>query len=178
MFSKTFFLLFFIYYAENQLGFSKLGIFRKWVEVLNFCENFSKILIGLSPIYRLCICVGPLWHFKVVLRHFSISSCILHNSYALLHDRCLSKCPSDILVLNWTQVSSNDMILSYLIMFFMFWFVFVFVFHTLSILCLNAMPCTHQALSRHTSCITCCTHMHLHMLNTNTHMHMYLFYAL
>ena len=98
-----------------------MGIFRKWVGVLNFCEIFSKILIGLTPICHLCIYVGPLWHFKVVLRHFSICACILYNNYALLHNRCLSKCPSDILVLNWTQVSSNDRFLSCLIMLTMFW---------------------------------------------------------
>ena len=136
MFSKTFFLLFIIDYAENQLGFPKLGIFRKQVGVLNFCENFSKILIGLSPICHLCIYVGPLWQFEHVLRHFSLCSCILYKSFALLHDRCLSKCPSDILVLNWTQVSSNDLILSCLIMFIMFWSLslcfthFAYVAHT------------------------------------------------
>ena len=98
-----------------------MGIFRKWVGVLIFCEHFSKILIGLSPIYRLCICIGPLWHFKVVLRHSSLCSCIFHHCCALLHDRCLSQCPSDILELNWTQVSSNDRFLSCLIMLTMFW---------------------------------------------------------
>ena len=140
---------------KNQLGFSKLGIFRKWVEVLNFCENFSKILIGLSPICHLCICVGPLWQFEHVLRHFSFCSCIPHKSFALLHDRCLSKCPSDILVLNWTQVSSNDLILSCLIMFIMFW--------SLS-LCFTHFA--HFAHTRHPPCISCisiCTHMHQHM---------------
>ena len=87
-------------YANFSLGFYKLEIFRKWVGILSFCEIFSKSLIGLSPICCLCICVGPLWHFKVVLRHFSICSCILHNSYALLHVRCLTK-SSDIYVINW-----------------------------------------------------------------------------
>ena len=127
-----------------------MGIFRKWVGVLNFCEIFSKILFGLSPICRLCICVGPLWHFKVILRHFSICSCILHNSYALLHDRCLSKCPSDILVLNWTQVSSNDRFLYCLIMLTMFW--------SLSLCFTHFAHVAHirhtLGLSRHTSCIS------------------------
>ena len=91
--------------------FSKFGIFPK---------SF-KILIGLSPIYHFCICVGPLWHFKVVLRHSSLCSCIFHHCCALLHDRSLSQCPSDILELNWTQVSSNDRFLSCLIMLTMFW---------------------------------------------------------
>ena len=117
--------------------------------VLNFCENFSKILIGLSPICRLCICVGPLWHFTVVLMHFSICSCILHKSYALLLDRCLSKCPSDILVLNWTQVSSNDRFLSCLIMLTMFW--------SLSLCFTHFAHVAHTGhtlgLSRHNLCI-------------------------
>ena len=135
---------------------------------------YASVLAPYGILSRLCICVGPLWHFKVVLRHFSICSCILHYNYALLHDRCLLKCPSDILVLNWTQVSSNDRFLSCLIMLTMFWSFalcfthFAHVAHTRHIL----------GLSRHTSCISCCTHMHQHMLSTNTHMHKYLFYAL
>ena len=121
MFSKTFFLFFVIDYAENYLRFLKLGIFRKWVGVLIFSEKFSKFLIGLSPICCLCIYAGPLWQFKHVLRHISLCSCIFHHLWTLLHDRCLSKCPSDILVLNWTQVSSNDRFLSCIIMLTMFW---------------------------------------------------------
>ena len=143
MFSNFFFPFVYHRLCRKLVRVLKIGDFSKWVGVLNFCEFFSKILIGLSPICNLCICVGPLWQFEHVLRHFSLCSCILHKSFAQLHDWCLSKCPSDILVLNWTQVSSNDLILSYLIMFFMFWSIFVFVFHTLSILWLNAMPCTH-----------------------------------
>ena len=129
-----------------------MGIFQKWVGILNFCENFSKILIGLSPICHLCIYVGPLWQFEHVLRDFSIFSCILHKIFALLHDRCLSKCPSDILVLNWTQVSSNDLILSCLIMFIMFWYLSLCFTHF-----------AHVAHTRHPPCISCintCIHMH------------------
>ena len=163
MFSKTFFLLFIIDYAENQLGFSKLGIFRKWVGVLNFCENFYKILIGLSPICHFCIYVGPLWQFEHVLRYFSLCSCILYKSFALLHDRCLSKCPSDIVVLNWTQVSSNDLILSCLIMFIMFWSLslyfthFAYVAHTRH----SQAPPMHQHMHTHAS-----THAHTIILTS------------
>ena len=106
--SNTIFIFYFWIMQILCLGFWKLGISENWVGFSNFCENVINLLIGLSPIWCLCIYAGPLWHFKVVLRHFSNYSCTLHNSYALLHDGCLSKCPSDILVLNWTQVSSND----------------------------------------------------------------------
>ena len=70
-------------FANFSLGFSKLGIFLKKDWVSQFCEKFSNIVIRLSPIYCLCICVDPLRHFKCVLRHFSICSCILHISCAL-----------------------------------------------------------------------------------------------
>ena len=50
--------------------FQKLG----WVS--NFCENFFNSLIWLSPIWCLCIYVGPLWQFELVLRHISSCSCI------------------------------------------------------------------------------------------------------
>ena len=73
----------------------------------NFCEKFSKSLIVLSPICCLCICVGPLWHSKHVLRQFSPCSCIVHSWNSLLHAKCLTECSSDILVLNWSQLSSN-----------------------------------------------------------------------
>ena len=98
-------------YADFSLGFCILGIFRKWVGVLSFCGIFSKSLIGLSPICCDCSSVGPLWQFEHVLRQISLCSCILHYLCTLLHVRCLTKCPSDIFVLNWTQVSSNAWLL-------------------------------------------------------------------
>ena len=60
--------IFVLDYADFSLGFWKLGIFENWVGVLSFCEFFSKSLIGLSPIWCFCICVGPLSHSKLVLR--------------------------------------------------------------------------------------------------------------
>ena len=99
-------------YTNFSLGFYILGIFRKWVGVLSFCEFFSKSLIALSPICCDCSCVGPLWQFEHVLRQISLCSCILHHLCTLLHVWCLTKCPSDIFVSNWTQVSSNAWILS------------------------------------------------------------------
>ena len=138
------------------------------VGVLNFCENFSKILIGLSPICHLCIYVGPLWQFEHILRNFSLCSCIIYKSFALLHDRCLSKCPSDILVLNWTQVSSNDLILSCLIMFIMFWSLplcfthFAYVAHTRHSQA-PPMHFKHQHMHTHASTHAhICTHCYTH----------------
>ena len=65
-------------YVESVLRVLKIGDFRKlgWVSI--FCENFFNSLIGLSPIWCLCICVGPLWKFELVLRHFSSCSCIFY----------------------------------------------------------------------------------------------------
>ena len=98
--------IFVLDYADFSLGFWNLGIFEKGVGVLIFCENFFKTLIGLSPICWVCICVGPMRHFDHVLRQISSCSCIFHRCCVLLHVRCLTECPSDILVLNWTLVSS------------------------------------------------------------------------
>ena len=144
-----------------------MGIFQKWVGILNFCGNFSKILIGLSPICHLCIYVGPLWQFEHVLRDFSIFSCILHKSFALLHDWCLSKCPSDILVLNWTQVSSNVSFLSCLVMLTMFWYLSLCFTHFAHVARTRhpSAPPMHLMLQSHASahahtCINTCTHMH------------------
>ena len=157
-----------------SLGFWNLGVFKNWVGVCSFVQFFFKSLIGLSPICYLCICVGPLRHFKGVLRHFLICSCIVHNSYASLLVRCLTKCPSDIFVLNWIQVNSNFWVSICLKLFHLFWYLsmcfthFAHVAHTRHTL----------GPSKHISCITCCTHMHQHMLSTDTHMHSYLIHAL
>ena len=156
-------LSFYWVYADFSLGFYILGIFRKWVGVLSFCEIFSKSLIELSPIYCDCSCVGPLWQFEHLLRQNSLCSCILHYPCTLLHVRCLTKCPSDIFVLNWTQVSSNAWILSCLIMLIMFWSVFVVFTHYVKFVpqC-HAMHTLSTPHASHAAslCITCCTHMH------------------
>ena len=134
-----------------------------------FKQNSFKILIGLSPIWSMCICVGPLWHSNLVLRHFSMCSWIAHSCSAVLHAKCLSKCSRDIFGLIWTQMSSsigNTLDLTWLPC-FDYW---VCVLHTFPNLCLT-MPC-HAPL-RHTPCITSCTHMH----NTCTHMHSFYFHA-
>ena len=99
----------------------KLGIFENWIGVLSFCEIFSKSLIGLSPICCDCSCVGPMWQFEHVLRHFSPCSCIFHHLCTLLHVRCLTECPSDIFVLNWIQVNSNFWMYTCLTLFNLFW---------------------------------------------------------
>ena len=91
------------------------------VRSLNFVKIFFKILIGLSPICCVCIYVGPMRHSNHVLRQFSSCSCIIHRCCSLLHVRCLTECPSDILMLNWTQVSPFARVYSRLNMCDMFW---------------------------------------------------------
>ena len=86
----------------------------------------------------------------------------LHHLCSLLHVRSLTKCPSDIFVLNWTLVSSNTWILSWLIMLIMFWSVLCDVY-TLGPICAS-LPCL--AHTQHASCISCCIPMH-HMLHTH-----------
>ena len=92
-------------FCRFQLRVLKIGDFQKLGWGSYFCEIFFKILIGLSPICCVCIYVGPIRHFKHVLRQISSCSCIFHRCCVLLHVRCLTECPNDILVLNWTQVS-------------------------------------------------------------------------
>ena len=75
-----------------------MGIFEKLGWGSYFCDFFFKILIGLHPICCVCTCVGPMRHSSHVLRHFHLCSCIVHLCFALLHGKCLTECPSDILV--------------------------------------------------------------------------------
>ena len=119
----TLFSSFLLGLCKFSLGFWKLGIFKKGVGVgvLNFVQIFFKILIGLSLIWCVCICVDAMWQIKHVLRKISSYSCIFHRCCVLLHVRCLIECPSDILVLNWTQVSPFAWVYSWLTMFNMFW---------------------------------------------------------
>ena len=95
--SNIFFHHLFSDYAESVLRVLKIGDFQKLGWVSNFCEKFFNSLIGLSPIWCLCICVGPLWQFELVLRHISSCSCIFYCFYKLLHVRCSTECPSNIL---------------------------------------------------------------------------------
>ena len=108
-------------YAKFMLRVLKIGDFRKLGWISCSSEFFLKSLIGLCPIFCLCICVGPLWQFDHVLRHFSICSCIFHNCCALLHVMCLTNCLSDSSVLFWIQLSSNLWCWSCLIIWILFW---------------------------------------------------------
>ena len=116
-------------FADFSIGFSKFGDFFEKGLGSYFCENVFKILIGLSPICCVCIYVGPLWQIKHVLRQISSCSCIFHRCCVLLHVRCLTECPNDILVLNWTQVSPFAWVYSWLTMFNMFWSMNVYSTH-------------------------------------------------
>ena len=98
MFSKTFFLLFFIDYAENLLGFSKLGIFWKWVGILIFVKISSISWLGLVPFGVCASVLAPCGNSNMYWGIFSLCSCIFHHCCALLHSRCLTECLSDIFV--------------------------------------------------------------------------------
>ena len=107
-----------------------------------------------------------MWHFTHVLRYFHFCSCIVHLCSSLLHVKCLTKCPSDIFVLNWIQVNSNFWVYTCLTLFHLFWS-----------LCMCFTHFSHVAHikhtlkpSRHTSCISCCIPMH-HMLHTHASAH-------
>ena len=133
--------------------------------------NVFKILIGLSPICCVGICVGPMRHYDLILRHFHSCSCIFHWCCALLHAKCLTKCPSDILVLIWTQVSPFAWVSFWLNMLDMFWSMGVcFTHFNLFVPQCHAMHTlgTHYASPTALTCISSCTHMHnicRHMLS-------------
>ena len=131
-------------------------------------------MIGLSPIYCDCSCVGPMWQFEHVLRHFSLCSCFFHHLCTLLHVRCLTKCPSDIFVLNWIQVNSNFWVYTCLTLFNLFWSLIMCLTHFAHV------AHTRHTLgpSRHTSCIMMHTHAPAHALPKHTHIHSYLIHAL
>ena len=131
-----------------------------------FCEIIFKSLIGLSPIWSVCIYVGPVWHSKHVLRHFHLCSCIFHWNCSLLYGKCLTKCSNDILCcigLKWVPMLGVTLDWTCLTCFGQR----VYVLHTVPILC-HAPP-------KHTLCITCCTHMHQLMHTHAQHMHNHLF---
>ena len=77
--SNTLFTFPFKIMQKFSSGSWKLGIFWNGLRFFVFVNIFLKILIGLCPICCLCICVGPLWQFELVFRHFSLCSCIVHS---------------------------------------------------------------------------------------------------
>jgi len=93
-----------------------LGNFKFWQKNFNF-------LIGLCPIWFVCVCVcvGPLWHFNMYLGKIHSCSCILYMLVVLVRTKCLIKCLKGILVLFWTPVSTKLCGLPWLYMFIMFW---------------------------------------------------------
>ena len=148
---------------KNSRFVLNLGFSKKRVGFIGFGQTFYKILIGLCPIWLVCICVGPLCQFDLVFRHIFICSCITHMCSVVLHSMCLIKCSSDIFELVWTQMSSNFWVYPWLNLFNMFWSLGV-CFTQFDQVCLT-MPC--HASPRHTPC----TH-HAHQMHTRcTHTH-------
>ena len=99
--------------------FSKKG-WNLW-----FCEFFFNFLIWLYPIWFVCVCVGPLWHFNMYLDNFHSCSCIAHMLVVLVHIKYLIKWLNDILMLFWTPMSSKLWGLPWLNLFIMFWLLVV-----------------------------------------------------
>ena len=127
-----------------------------------FCQKIFKSLIGLSPIWSMCICVGFVWHSKHVLRHFHLCSCIVHWCSSLLHAMCLTECSCEILVVYWTQMSSIAWVYFWLNMFHIFWSMSVCFTH-FPILCLTMpwhAPPRHPLGTPHAS--PAAQHMHTH----------------
>ena len=148
-----------------KLGFKNWGFSKIGLGFLVFVKFFSKSLIGLSPIYCDCSCVGPMWQFEHVLRHFSLCSCFFHHLCTLLHVRCLTECLCDIFVLNWIQVNSNFWVYTCLTLFNLFWSLIMCLTHFAHV------AHTRHTLgpSRHTSCIMMHTHAPAHALPKHTH---------
>ena len=130
-----------------------------------FCEFFFKSLIGLSPIWFVCVCVSPVWHSKHVLRHFHLCSCIVHWCSSLLHAMCLTECSCDILMVFWTQLCSIPLVYPWLYLGNMFWSISVcfthFPYCASQCLALHHLG-THNASPATLTCISSCTHMHTH----------------
>ena len=116
------FSLYFLRLCRNILGFYlNWVILKKGWELYFFCEIFFNFLIGLCPIWVVCVCVGQLWHFNMYLGKIQSCSCIAHMLVVWVHIKCLRKCSNDILVLFWTPMSSKLWGLPWLYIFIMFW---------------------------------------------------------
>ena len=89
-------------------------IFAKKKKKFNF-------LIGLCPIWFVCVCVGPLWHFNIYLGKIQSCSCIAHMLFLWVNIKYLTKCSNGIFVLFWTPMSTKFWGLPWLYMFIMFW---------------------------------------------------------
>ena len=117
----TIFSLYFLRLCRKFLGFSWIRYFRKRVGNLWFCKKNFNFLIWLYPIWFVCVCVGPLWHFNMYLGNFHSCSCIAHMLVVLVHIKYLIKCSNGILMLFWTPMSSKLWGLPWLNLFIMFW---------------------------------------------------------
>ena len=106
--------------------------FWKRVGNFGFCKKKFNFLIGLYPIWFVCVYVGRLWHFNMYLGKMQTCSCITYMLVLLVHTKCLIKCSNDILVLFWIPMSTKHWGLPWL---------YMFVLHTLIQMGL-LMPCS------------------------------------
>ena len=137
-----------------------MRIFRKWVGVHVFVNFFSKLWLGWIPFD---LCVSVLAPCGILNIYWGIFTYVHAFFIGVVHCCMLSVWQNvcDILCcigLKWVLVLGFTLAWTCLTCFGQR----VCVLHTVPILCLT-MPC--NASSRHTPCITCCTHMHSHLFH-------------
>ena len=76
----TIFFLYFLRLCRKFLGFF---FFLNWIILkkgweLYFLWIFFNFLFGLCPIWVVCVCGGPLWHFNMFSGKIQSCSCIAH----------------------------------------------------------------------------------------------------
>ena len=88
--------IFVLDYADFSLGFWNLRIFEEGVGVLIFVQIFSKFSLGWVP-FAVFVSVLATWGILIMFwgRFHHVHALFIDVS-ALVHVRCLSKCPSDI----------------------------------------------------------------------------------
>ena len=103
--SNTFFIIFFRIMQNLCLGFYKLGIFENWVGFLFFVKFFSILWLGWVPFGVCAFVLAPCGNLNLYWGIFHHVHAFFYCFYTLLHGRCSTKCPSNILWLYWTQMS-------------------------------------------------------------------------
>ena len=149
------------------------GFFEKGLGFLILWKFSSKFLLGCVPFD---ICVFVLALCGILIMYWGIFTYV-HTFFIYVVLYCMLSVWQNVLVtflcwiglkwvpllgftLDWTCVTCFGQ--------------WMCVLHTLTKLCVNAMPCIHYAhwpSSRHTLCITYCTHMHQLMHTHAQHRH-------
>ena len=84
-----------------------MGIFENWVGFLNFVKIFSVLWFGWVPFGVCASVLAPCVNLNLFWSMFHHVHTFFYSFYKLVHVRCLTKCPSNILWLYWTQMISS-----------------------------------------------------------------------